>query len=751
MLDQVTTKETSNGLVPATLPKRFRIVLIKPSKYDDDGYVIRFWKGVLPSNTLNVLHGLTDDVRRRRVFGDLPIEVTTFDETAEKVPVKKILSWAREPGTTLLVCMVGVQTNQFPRAVDMARHFRAAGITVIMGGFHTSGTINMLGEQEPDIQELVRESICVVSGEVEGKWEMILADFLHGRLQPIYSFAQDLQSLVDIGEAPLPKTSPKTMEHFAHPAWGTADTSRGCPFACTFCTIINVQGRKMRERSPESIAAMIRHNYVTSGISFYFFTDDNFARKKLWRETFEAIIKLREEEGIQASFMMQVDLARKPKDFVTLAARAGCTQVFIGMESVNPENLKAEGKKQNNVDEYRAIIKEWHEAGVVVHTGYIIGLPWDSKDQVPQDIQFLMNEVGPDQASFFMLTPLPGSHDHREMRNRGEWMDPDFNKRDSFHATIEHPRMTPEEWTEAYENAWKTFYSKENMIRILSKWKDHSRNYWNLMSIFFWYKNAALIEKQHPMIAGFFRLKERKSRRPGYAIDSWPVHLWKRTKEVSRLMFTWAKFLKEMEEVWLQTRTRSETEERCLAQLQGLQTDINQALRIAELQKIYANAKESLSERAKNLLEPLDELSSKIIFSRADLRRALKKWKKLRRRIKDLRTWETETARRWLDEMHETLSAVRIGNRVHEWQESYARLRESLPPKIHLQWLRFDAINNRVFYSRQELQRVWSQTWTDLRRMKLAQIRPIKFTRAVVNDFILTTSFAFTIKGLSKQ
>ncbi|HET8562359.1 MAG TPA: radical SAM protein, partial [Candidatus Binatia bacterium] len=280
--------------------ERVCIVLIKPSKYDDDGYVIRFWKGVLPSNTLNVLHGLTEDVIERRVFGDLPIEIVTFDETAEKVPIQKIIRWSRQRGTKLLVCLVGVQTNQFPRAFDMAKQFRAHGITVIIGGFHTSGTVNMLGDQEPDIQELFRESICVVSGEVEGKWEMILSDFLSERLKPLYSFAQDLQSLVDIGEAPLPKTSPTTMKHFAHSAFGTADTSRGCPFACSFCTIINVQGRKMRERSPESIAALLRKNYLEHGVSFYFFTDDNFARKKLWRETFEAIIKLR-EQGIRVS------------------------------------------------------------------------------------------------------------------------------------------------------------------------------------------------------------------------------------------------------------------------------------------------------------------------------------------------------------------------------------------------------------------------------------------------------------------
>jgi radical SAM superfamily enzyme YgiQ (UPF0313 family) len=730
--------------------RKFHIVLIKPSKYDDDGYVIRFWKGVLPSNTLNVLHGLTEDIKAREVFGALPIEVTTFDETAEKVPLAKIVRWSKAPATKLLVCLVGVQTNQFPRAMDMAKTFRREGITVIMGGFHTSGTINMLSDQEPDIQELYREEICVVSGEVEGKWEGILADYLHGRLKPLYSFAQDLQNLVDIDDAPLPRTSAKTMKHFAYPSFATADTSRGCPFACTFCTIINVQGRKMRERSPQSIAAMMRKNYLEHGLSFYFFTDDNFARKKLWRETFEAIIKLR-EEGLDVSFMMQVDLAKKPKDFVALAARAGCTQVFIGMESVNPQNLEAEGKKQNKVEEYRTIIKEWHDAGVLVHTGYIIGLPWDSTKQVEADVRFLIDEVGPDQASFFMLTPLPGSHDHREMKKRGDWMDPDFNKRDSFHATIKHPLMTAEEWTDAYENAWRTFYDKDNMIRNLSRWTDHPRNYWNLMSVFFWYKNAALIEKQHPMVAGFFRLKDRKHRRAGYAVDSIPVHLWKRTKETTTLLITWAKFLKEMEEVWLQTRKKSETEERWLEQIQKVQSDIWQALRIGEIQKLYTNAKETLPERARAILEPLEDLSSRVVYNRSDLKRFLRQWDSLREKIQELRSLENEAARRVVDEIHNIQAGIRLGDRIQEWHEAYGRLRVSLPLRAHMRLVRFDALNNRIVYSRHELQRVWSQTLRNMRELRWWQIRPWKFTKAMVQDFSLTTSFANSFREFSKQ
>jgi radical SAM superfamily enzyme YgiQ (UPF0313 family) len=731
---------------------KFRIVLIKPSKYDDDGYVIRFWKGVLPSNTLNVLHGLTEDVKKRAALGDIELEVVTFDETAERLPVQKIIRWSRRADTKLLVCLVGVQTNQFPRALDLARQFRAHGIDVMIGGFHTSGTISMLGEQEPDIQELYREGITAVSGEVEGKWEGILSDCLNGTLKPLYHYAQDLQNLVDIGDAPLPVTSPKTMKHFASPTFGTADTSRGCPFACSFCTIINVQGRKMRERSPESIAALARKNYLEHGVSFYFFTDDNFARKKLWKETFQELIKLR-EEGIKIAFMMQVDLAKKPKDFVALAAKAGCTQVFIGMESVNPENLKAEGKAQNKVEEYQSIIQEWHDAGIVVHTGYIIGLPWDTTEGVKRDADYLMDVIQPDQASFFMLTPLPGSQDHKEMKQRGEWMDPDFNKRDSFHPTIHHPNMSAEEWTRAYENAWKTFYSKENMIRILSRWSHKPKVYWNLMSVFFWYKNAAIIEKEHPMIAGFFRLKDRTARRPGFAVESLPVHLWKRTGEVIRLLISWVKFVKEMEEVWLQTRKKSEREERWLQEIQRIQGEIWQSLKIAEWQKTYNNAKATLPARAKALLDPFEELSSKVLVSRKDLNSFLRKWATLQRRLNRLRrhvAHESEAARRWLDEMAQVQKGSWSRNKIQEWQESYARLRHVLPPKFRLPNVKFDVFSNRAVFSRQDRERFWASTVERIKYMDLWHIRPLKLVINLAKDFYLTTSFATTFKHANR-
>ncbi len=732
-------------LLPQT--KQYRtvhVVLIKPSKYDDGGYVIRFWKGVLPSNTLSVLNGLTEDVKRRGLFGDIEFAVDTFDETTEKVPVKKIVQWGRRPATKLIVCLVGVQTNQFPRALDLGKQFRAHGIDVIMGGFHTSGTVNMLGPQEPDIQELIREGIVVVSGEIEGKWEGILADVVNGQAKPLYSFAQDLKSLVDIEKAPHPVMSTKTMKHFARPTFGTVDTSRGCPFACTFCTIINVQGRTMRERSSEEIAELVRHNHREHGVDFYFFTDDNFARKKLWRETFEVLIRIR-QEGIPFSFAMQVDLARKPKDFVRLAAEAGCSQVFIGMESVNPENLKAGGKPQNKTEEYASIIREWHEAGVYVHAGYIIGLPFDTKEQVPRDVQYLMDEIHVDMASFFMLTPLPGSHDHLEMKKRGEWMDPDFNKRDSFHPTVHHPHMTAEEWTEVYENAWKTFFSKENLIKILSRWSHNPGVYWNLFVNLIWYKNAALIEKEHPMIAGFFRLKDRRSRRPGFSIDSLPVHLWKRTKEVTRLFVSWARYLKELEEVWLQTRPRSEAEKRFSEEIQHIQGEIWQTLKIAEWQQAYNNAKTTLPARARALLDPFDDLASKILISRKDLDTFLYKWGGIQTRIQKIRgrlVAEDGTTRRWLDQLGDLHKEAWNGLKIQEWREAYSSFREGLPSKFDLRYIRFDPLSNRVIYSRQDLHRLWVRTWEHVRSWRFWNIRPLRLAVAFFRDLFLTASFA---------
>ena len=117
--------------------RRFRLVLIKPSHYADDGYVIRWWRGMIPSNSLAAIHSLAEDCAARRVLGpDAEIEIESIDETNARVDVPAILARFRANGGFGLIGLVGVQTNQYPRALDIARPFRAAGVPVAIGGFH---------------------------------------------------------------------------------------------------------------------------------------------------------------------------------------------------------------------------------------------------------------------------------------------------------------------------------------------------------------------------------------------------------------------------------------------------------------------------------------------------------------------------------------------------------------------------------------------------------------------------------------
>ncbi|HET8759941.1 MAG TPA: radical SAM protein, partial [Nitrospiria bacterium] len=135
-----------------TLRTEFRVVLIKPSHYDDDGYVIRWLRSCIPSNTLACLYAITEAVATSGRLGpdvDLPIDV--YDETNQRIPVKKIIRQLTAPGARGVVCLAGVQSNQFPRAMDLAREFRRAGVTVLIGGFHVSGCLSMLETLPPDL------------------------------------------------------------------------------------------------------------------------------------------------------------------------------------------------------------------------------------------------------------------------------------------------------------------------------------------------------------------------------------------------------------------------------------------------------------------------------------------------------------------------------------------------------------------------------------------------------------------------
>jgi hypothetical protein len=603
--------------------KQIRVVIIKPSKYDDDGYVIRHFRGVLPSNTLACLSSLTMDVAKRQLLGqDVDLQVELFDDTVQKIPVKRIIRSHRLPYRRTIIALAGVQSNQFPRAADLARKFRAGGLQVLIGGFHISGMLALSKGITPEIQELIDLGVTAVKGEVEETWGDILRDASGDCLKPLYDY---LSCKPDLYHQPIPMIHNDYLRKFIISNFGTIDCSRGCPFNCSFCSIINVQGREMRVRSPELLIQTLRENYRRHRIHFYFFTDDNFARNLCWRDIFMGLINLREHERIPIQFMIQVDTqSHKIPEFVSLAARAGCTQVFIGMESINPENLKAAGKMQNQVQDYKGLIAAWHDTKIATHVAYIFGFPFDTAESIRKDVQRLQQELGVEQASFFMLTPIPGSRDHVRMVQQGESMNPDLNAYDSFHETIRHPNFAPGELAASYRDAWKSFYSFSYMREVLAR--ANPENYWNIFCDFIWYKNSALIEGGHPMIHGFFRLKNRTDRRPGFAVESRLKHFSRRVREIRKLARSWLSLALEMEELWLQTRIRSDAEIRLLSEIQHLQKEVNRNLHSAELQLAHMRARLHFPElrvpsRLALAFRNLNfRMAMQITNSRADLR-----------------------------------------------------------------------------------------------------------------------------------
>ena len=182
----------------STLKRRFSLVLIKPSHYDDDGYVIQWFRSAIPSNSLAVLYGLALECRANYVLGnDVEIDIHAFDETNSRINFKRTAALINSADGGI-VMLVGVQSNQFPRALDIAKKLRGQNIQVAIGGFHVSGTLAMLGGPDADIRRAQQLGVSLFSGEAEGRLEQVLQDAWNKTLLPLYNFMDDLPHLEDV-------------------------------------------------------------------------------------------------------------------------------------------------------------------------------------------------------------------------------------------------------------------------------------------------------------------------------------------------------------------------------------------------------------------------------------------------------------------------------------------------------------------------------------------------------------------------
>jgi hypothetical protein len=520
--------------------KQFRIVLIKPSHYDRDGYVIQWWRSTIPSNSLASVYGLLAECARDRVLGaDVDIVIEAYDECNTIIDVKAAIKRIGAAGAGF-VGLVGVQSNQFPRALDLARQFRAAGVGVVMGGFHVSGCISMLPELSVELAEAKRLGVVLFAGEAEGRMAALVRDLASGKAQPIYNYLKDLPGL----EAATFPILPRQIVARVSGHYASFDAGRGCPFQCSFCTIINVQGRKSRYRTADDVEAIVRAN-AAQNITRFFITDDNFARNKNWEPILDRLIELREREGFKIRLLLQVDtLCHRIPGFIDKAARAGCNLVFIGLENINPESLLGTKKRQNKIWEYREMLQAWRRAGVMTWAGYILGFPTDTPDTIARDIEIIKRELPIDILEFFCLTPLPGSEDHKNLYLRQVAMDRDMNKYDLENVCTAHPLMSKEAWTDIYRKAWSIYYTDAHVETVLRRGVASGLNPRKIVDALTIFSGATRIEGVHPLQFGFGRRKARMQRRFGMPLENPIIFYPRRVLEFGGAAFDWFRLVR---------------------------------------------------------------------------------------------------------------------------------------------------------------------------------------------------------------
>jgi len=381
------------------------------------------------------------------------VEVSLTDENVTVIDFQKEIDLV---GITAL-------TITAKRAYEIADTFRAKGVKVILGGSHPSALP----------KEASQHADAVVIGEAEGIWANVIEDFKANKLQRIYS-QREQPSLLNL---PIPR-----RDLFADGAYffrNTISTTRGCPYACSFCSVTSFFGHTYRCRPVEEILKEIETmNYK----KLIFFVDDNIAGKpKFAKELFRALVPYKLKWAAQAS----VTIARDD-ELLKLAAASGCMILLIGFETLSPDNLTAMGKRVNVVDEYEMVIRKIHSHGIAIHGFFILGLDEDDEYVFERTVRFAQ-KMRLESAQFAWPVPYPGTALYESLDKAGRIITKSWSQYESS-IVFEPKLMSREILQKGRDWVWREFYSLPSIWKRLGITHRYSVSFWllNLYYRSFW-------------------------------------------------------------------------------------------------------------------------------------------------------------------------------------------------------------------------------------------------------------------------
>lgn len=380
--------------------------------------------------------------------------------------------------------LVGIttMTPTSHRAYAIARHFRARGIPVVMGGMHVS--------QLP--HEALQHCSSVVIGEAEELWPRVLADFERQALQPIYRHENGWPTLQAL---PLPnwdryRTKGYLPVHFV-------ETTRGCPVDCEFCSVTTAFGGKYRSRPHAEVLAELRSLRPFDGWftlkNCLFFVDDNIVSNRAYaREFLTQLAEFKFRWFGQAS----MNIARDP-EILKLCQKSGCMGLFIGFESLSPATLLEMGKRVNHPDQYLETIQRIHDFGIGIDASFVFGFDSDDDGVFERTLDFALR-AKIEAAYFSILTPYPGTRLHARLKADGRILTEDWSLYDGSRVVYQPKNFSPEKLREGFLLAWKEFYRVPAIFRRL--WGTTAqKNFFYPMNFGFAQSVRKLAQTQRPL------------------------------------------------------------------------------------------------------------------------------------------------------------------------------------------------------------------------------------------------------------
>jgi radical SAM superfamily enzyme YgiQ (UPF0313 family) len=364
---------------------------------------------------------------------ELATEFALYDEGIADVPLD------------LDADLVGITviTGSSPRGYELARHYRARGIPVVLGGPH----VTLL----PDEAMQHADAICV--GYAEETWPRLLRDFAAGRMRSRYEQGHDFT----LTNLPFPRRELLDGRHFLTQA--VFEATRACAHDCEFCVVPTAWGRRQFQKPVGHVVEDIKR----VGKRRIIFIDLNLISDRAYAaELFTALVPLNVRW-----FGLATSLIGRDGELMQLMARSGCGGLLIGLESICEASLGDVRKRFNDPSLYHKLISDLHALGISIQGCFVFGHDHDTPDVFERTVQFAI-DAAIDLPRFAILTPFPGTPLHRRLDHDGRILTKNWELYDGQHVVFQPKQMTPQELQAGHERAWRSVYSYRSIFRRLA-------------------------------------------------------------------------------------------------------------------------------------------------------------------------------------------------------------------------------------------------------------------------------------------